>query len=76
MEKQIVHSFKRSETEQVSLALREFKGKPYVDLRIYFKPRGSDEFMPSKKGITLSTEFIPQLKAAFEKAEEALAARV
>lgn len=76
MENQIVHSFKKKETEEVSLALREFKGKPYVDLRIYFKPRGSEEFKPSKKGIMLSTEFLPQLKAAFEKAEEALAARV
>ena len=47
-DKELVHSFEKSSTEQIQVSLSTFKGKTYVDLRIYYK--GSDgEYRPTKK---------------------------
>lgn len=49
--------------------MTEFKKKPYIDLRVYYK--GDDgEYHPSKKGLTLSLDLLPDLVEAIEKARE------
>lgn len=36
----------------------EFNGKPYVDIRYMYSPKGSDDLLPTRKGIMLThTEF-------------------
>jgi len=72
MENQIVHSMKRTENEEVRVSIRSFKDKVYLDLRIFFKSAQSGEWIPSKKGLTLSTELISSLREGLEKAEQAL----
>jgi Transcriptional Coactivator p15 (PC4) len=36
-ERELVHSFDRSATEQVQISLSKYKGKTYADIRIYYK---------------------------------------
>lgn len=51
--------------ERVQFAEREYKGKRYIDIRVYFKSGdNNDEWIPSKKGITLSVEEFTPLAAA------------
>lgn len=70
-EPQVVHSFEKNPTEQVRVSITVFKGKEYVDLRIYYK--GDDEeFHPSKKGLTLSVDLFEELEAGVQKLKEAL----
>jgi hypothetical protein len=65
-ERELVHSFDRSATEQVQVSLSKYKGKTYVDLRIYY--RASDgEYRPTKKGITVSPAQLPELGEAIRK---------
>mgnify|MGYP001007748265 FL=1 len=46
-EAQLIHSFPKNPLEEVRASLTVYKGKQYVDLRIYYK--GDDgEFHPSK----------------------------
>lgn len=66
MEDQIVGAFKKSETEEVRLTLRNFKGKDYLDLRVYFCAEGMEGFKPTKKGLTLAAELAPGLEKAFK----------
>ncbi len=66
MEDRIVGAFKKSETEEVRLTLRNFKGKAYLDLRVYFRAEGMEGFKPTKKGLTLAAELAPELEKAFE----------
>jgi hypothetical protein len=68
-ERELVHSFDRSATEQVQVSLSKYKGKTYVDLRIYY--RASDgEYRPTKKGITVSPAQLPELGEAIRKLRE------
>ena len=73
MEDQIVHAFKKTETEELRLTLRHFKGKAYLDLRVYFRAEGMKEFKPTRKGLTLAAEFAPELERAFQSASFHLA---
>ena len=52
-------------------SLTEYKGKQYIDLRVFYKA-DNDEFRPSKKGLTLSPELLPELEEALHKLKEAV----
>lgn len=68
-EAQIVHTFPKNPLEEVRASLTIYKGKQYVDLRIYY--RGDDgEYHPSKKGLTLSLDLFPELEEAMQKLRE------
>ncbi len=70
-EPQIVHSFPKNPLEEVRSSITFFKGKQYVDIRIYYK--GDDgEYRPSKKGVTLSVELFPELEAGVQSLKKAL----
>ena len=47
-ERELVHSFDRSATEQVQVSLSKYKGKTYADIRIYYKA-DDGEYRPTKK---------------------------
>lgn len=68
-ENETVYSFPKNPLEEVRAGVTVFRGKQYVDLRIYYK--GDDgEFHPSKKGLTLSIELFPELEEAVKKLRE------
>ena len=70
-EPQIAHSFPKNPLEEVRLSITVFKGKQYVDIRIYYK--GDDgEFHPSKKGLTVAVELFPELETGLLKLKDAL----
>ncbi|HOV86082.1 MAG TPA: transcriptional coactivator p15/PC4 family protein [Syntrophobacteraceae bacterium] len=71
-ENEFVYSFPKNPLEEVRAGLTVFRGKQYVDLRIYYK--GDDgEFHPSKKGLTLSIELFPELEEAVKRLREVVA---
>jgi hypothetical protein len=67
----IAHEFNKNPAELVRVSLVEFKGKRYVDLRLYYDASESEipDWKPSKKGICLSVDLLDELKEAIGKAE-------
>ncbi len=72
-EDKVVSSFKRNPTEEVRATLKEFRGRRYLDLRIYYQD-DQGEWKPTRKGVSLSTDFMPELKEAVVALEAALKA--
>jgi hypothetical protein len=70
-EDKIVASFKRNPTEEVRAGIKEFKGRRYIDLRIYYLD-DQGEWKPTRKGISLATDFMSELKQAVESLENEL----
>lgn len=68
---QTIFSFPKNSLEEVRASLTEFKGRQYIDLRVFYKAE-DDEFRPTKKGLTLSPELIPELEEALHKLKEAV----
>jgi len=74
-----VYVLEKNQREEIRAALSTYKGRPLASLRIWFDSDANDEdgqpiYRPSKKGITIARDKLPQLLAAVEgliKAEQA-----
>jgi hypothetical protein len=69
----IIDSFKRNATEEVRATLRTYRGKQYLDVRIYYLD-DAGEFKPTKKGINLSVELLGELTKMIDKLAKAIQA--
>lgn len=67
-EAKILASIPRSATEEVQIAINEYKGKQYLDLRVYYTTDDGMNWSPTKKGVTFSPDRLLDLKAAVETA--------
>ena len=66
-----IYSFPKNALEEIRVSINVFKGRQYIDIRTYYK--GSDgEYHPSKKGVTLSPELLPDLQEAMKRLTEEL----
>ena len=50
----------KSPTEIIRIALNEYKGKEYIDIRQHFKADSGD-YLPNKKGVTFNPEVIDEV---------------
>jgi len=67
-EPKIIATIPRSATEQLQIAINEFKGKSYLDMRIFYTTDEGATWLPTKKGVTCAPENIGILKEAVEEA--------
>lgn len=67
-EPKILMTIPRSATEEIQIATNEYKGKKYLDLRVYYTTDDGLNWNPTKKGVTFSPDKLGELKAAIETA--------
>jgi len=67
-EPKIIATIPRSTTEKLQISINEFKGKSYLDMRIFYTTDDGATWLPTKKGVTCSPENIGLLKDAVEEA--------
>jgi len=75
----IVYSFEKNSREQVRATLGEYEGRAVASLRVWYdadeySESGETVYKPSRKGITLARNKLPELLAAIEALIEAEAA--
>lgn len=58
----------KNETEKLVIAEKEYKGRKYIDMRIYFLDDSGD-YIPTKKGVTISPKYLEALVKILQKAE-------
>lgn len=68
---ELIFSFQKNNTEEIRATMRKYKGKHYFDIRLYYLG-DEEEWLPTKKGVSLSTEFFPEFKQAIESIEKAI----
>ena len=72
----ILAKIEKSESESLYVAVKEFKGRKLVDVRIYFRPQAGSEFIPSQKGVTFKlddkAEALGEVKEALRQAKTLL----
>lgn len=66
----VVHEFPKGDREVVRAVLSTFKGRRYFSLRMFYRGERQGDWLPSKKGITLAVEHLPELVKAVGKLEE------
>ena len=75
MADRIIAEFQKNAVEKVRVALRDYKGKRLIDLRIYYQD-DAGEYQPTKKGIALTVEQWPELREALTQLAKALKGEV
>ena len=66
-ESRLIYSFPRGRGEELQINLKKYNGKFYVDFRIWFKEKADAALYPTKKGISLGVDQIPELKKGIER---------
>ena len=67
-EPNLIATVPRSATEQLQISINEYKGKSYLDMRIYYTTDDGLNWLPTKKGVTVSPENMELLKDAIDEA--------
>jgi hypothetical protein len=71
-EANVLATIPRNATEQLQISINSYKDKKYLDLRIYYTTDDGVNWLPTKKGVTISPDNLVTLKDAVEKAMEEL----
>ena len=55
--------------DKIIVAVKEFKGKEYIDIRIHFE-NDKGEWIPTKKGITIAPDNVDEMIRLLQEARE------
>ena len=67
----LISKFEKNSIEEIRVELSEYKGQTYLNVRAWVKG-DNGEFLPTRKGITLNIELIPDLIEALKKARASI----
>jgi hypothetical protein len=67
----VIGQVERSQTEVIRVSTEEFKGRSYVDVRIYFEDN-EGEWKPTKKGVTINPDKLEQVIELLKEAQDKL----
>ena len=60
--------------DKIIVTVKEFKGKQYIDLRTHFQ-NDQGEWIPTKKGISLTPDNLDEMIQFLQKAKKAAAGK-
>lgn len=66
----ILATIDRTDTEQLQISISEYKGKSYLNMRIFYTTDEGANWIPTKKGVTFSPEQIDILEEAIQEAKK------
>ena len=68
---QLVASLQKNSSETIKVQLQTWKNEPYVDIRIWVAGEdGTPGVQPTRKGLTINVELLPDLLAALQRVSE------
>ncbi|MDP8264868.1 MAG: transcriptional coactivator p15/PC4 family protein [Candidatus Aceula lacicola] len=67
-----VKTFKKNKFQEIRVGIREYKGNDLVDIRTWTMTQGTDEMVPTSKGVSMNIHLIAELKEAIENVEKTL----
>lgn len=70
-DRKVVHEFKRNQEETLRVSLSTFKGRTYIDIRLFYED-ANGELAPTKKGVTITPELWDEFRNGVAAAEDAL----
>ena len=78
-EPHVFGTIQKSDDQLVMISLNNYKGYEYIDCRQWWKPKDSQDFLPTKSGFTIpikdTLDYLEEIIAALEKAKSYLEQR-
>ena len=69
-DEKILATIERSDTEQLQISISEYKGRSYLNMRIFYTTDDGATWLPTKKGVTFAPEQIDLLEEAIQEAKK------
>lgn len=66
----ILATIERSDTEQLQISVSEYKGRSYLNMRIFYTTDDGATWLPTKKGVTFAPDQLDLLTDAIEEAKK------
>lgn len=63
----------KNQSEVYRIEPKEFKGHRFVDLRVWYLPKDSEEYRPTGKGVAINPDALGRVIAALTDARQAFA---
>lgn len=67
---ELIATIPKNKLEEVRVGIDEFKGHDLVSMRVWADPYGGDERVPTKKGLSVRVQLLPDLITALQEAEK------
>ena len=67
-----VFVFRKNKFQEVRVGIREYKGNDLVDIRTWTMTQGSEEMVPTAKGVSINIHLLPELKKSLNEVEREL----
>ena len=64
--------FRKNKFQEVRVGIREFKGNDLIDIRTWTMTQGSDEMVPTAKGVSININLLSELKKSLDSVEKEL----
>ncbi len=66
----LLAAIERSDTEQLQISISEYKGKSYLNMRIFYTTDSGSTWLPTKKGVTFTPDQLDLLEEAIQEARK------
>ncbi len=67
-----VFTFKKNKFQEVRVGIREYKGNDLIDIRTWTMTQGSEDMVPTAKGVSINISLLSELKKAITEVEKEL----
>ena len=67
-----VSVFPKNKFQEVRVGIRHYKGNDLIDIRTWTMTQGSNEMVPTAKGVSINVNLLSELKTALEEVEQEL----
>ncbi len=67
-----VATFKKNKFQEIRIGIREFKGNDLVDIRTWTMTQGTNEMVPTAKGVSINVSHFAELKKSLTEVENVL----
>ncbi len=65
----VIQDIDKGSGEIIRVEISEFKGQQYLNIRVWYMDKNTEEYRPTQKGVTIRPDLFASLKEAILKAE-------
>jgi len=67
-----VSVFRKNKFQEIRVGIREFKGNDLIDIRTWTLTQGTEEMVPTAKGVSMNIHLLTDLKNSLAEVEKIL----
>ena len=67
-----IATFKKNKFQEIRVGIREYKGNDLIDIRTWTLTQGTEEMVPTAKGVSINIGLLSDLKKSLEDVEKVL----